>query len=132
MAVAAVAVLLIILLVQGCMSEHAKASGNALSPLKPAQNARGQVAETQTTPSKPVLPLPALPVASVATTPSVAQTTATKSVVPKPELVYVVKRGDTLSQIARHHQTTVKAIKLANDLKNDTIFVGHTLKLPQS
>lgn len=45
---------------------------------------------------------------------------------------YTVKRGDTLSKIAKEHGTTVKAIKDANGLTSDTIHVGQTLKLSGS
>lgn len=44
---------------------------------------------------------------------------------------YKVKRGDTLSKIARKHKTSVKAIKKANGLKNDRIYAGRTYKIPK-
>ena len=43
--------------------------------------------------------------------------------------IYVVKSGDTLSRIAKAHGTTVKALKTANHLSSDRIFVGEKLKL---
>jgi len=46
--------------------------------------------------------------------------------------IYVVKHGDTLARIARAHGTTVKALKNANQLANDHIFVGEKLKLSQT
>jgi nucleoid-associated protein YgaU len=46
------------------------------------------------------------------------------------ETLYVVKSGDTLSRIAKAYGTTVKALKLANGLKNDRIIVGAKLKIP--
>ena len=52
------------------------------------------------------------------------------STVSAPETVYVVKAGDTLTRIAKQHQTTVKAIKAVNGLNRDTIGVGMKLKLP--
>jgi len=45
---------------------------------------------------------------------------------------YVVKSGDTLSRIAKAHGTTVKALKAANHLTSDRIFVGEKLKLAQN
>jgi cell wall-associated NlpC family hydrolase len=46
---------------------------------------------------------------------------------------YVIKSGDTLSGIARKHQTTVSKIREANGLKkSDTIKVGKVLKLPKN
>jgi len=44
----------------------------------------------------------------------------------------VVKSGDTLSHIAKVHGTTVKALKTANHLASDRIFVGEKLKLSQT
>ena len=42
---------------------------------------------------------------------------------------YTVVAGDSLSVIAKKHQTTVDAIKQANNLTSDRIFVGQTLLL---
>jgi LysM repeat protein len=46
------------------------------------------------------------------------------------EEVYTVKSGDTLTQIAADHKTTVKAIRAANNLTTDKIKVGQKLKMP--
>lgn len=46
--------------------------------------------------------------------------------------IYLVKSGDTLSRIAKAHGTTVKALKTANHLSSDRIFVGEKLKLSQA
>ena len=46
------------------------------------------------------------------------------------EQTYTVKSGDTLSSIARHYGTTVKAIRAANNLTTDKIKVGEKLKIP--
>ena len=43
---------------------------------------------------------------------------------------YTVRKGDTLSHIARHHQTTVTAIKRANNLTGDLIRIGQKITLP--
>lgn len=43
---------------------------------------------------------------------------------------YTVVRGDTLYSIARRHNTTVAAIRSANNLSNDTIYVNQTLQVP--
>lgn len=48
------------------------------------------------------------------------------------EEIYTVKSGDTLSKIAATHNTTVKAIRDANNLKTDRIKVGDKLKIPKS
>lgn len=44
--------------------------------------------------------------------------------------VYVIVRGDTLTSIARRNGTTVSAIKSANNLKSDLIFVNQKLTIP--
>lgn len=49
--------------------------------------------------------------------------------VTKPK-VYKVKSGDTLSQIAERHRTTVTKIKKLNGLRSDMIRVGQILKIP--
>lgn len=43
---------------------------------------------------------------------------------------YKVKSGDSLGTIARDNQTTIQAIKELNNLSNDRIVIGQTLKLP--
>jgi LysM repeat protein len=43
---------------------------------------------------------------------------------------YVVKSGDTLTQIARQHGTTIKAIQSANQMTSTRIAVGQKLKIP--
>lgn len=43
---------------------------------------------------------------------------------------YTVQRGDTLYSIARRHGTTVEAIRQANGLSSNLIFVGQTLVIP--
>lgn len=44
--------------------------------------------------------------------------------------IYIVKSGDTLSRIARHFGTTVKAIESENNLLTTRIKVGQKLKIP--
>lgn len=45
--------------------------------------------------------------------------------------VHVVRRGDTLSGIARKYGTSVSSLKQLNGLKTDLIKVGQALQLPQ-
>lgn len=47
------------------------------------------------------------------------------------ERSYTVKAGDSLEKIARSHQTTIQAIKMANRLTSDRIIVGKTLIIPE-
>ncbi len=44
--------------------------------------------------------------------------------------VHVVRRGETLSALARRYGTTVAAIRKANGLRNNIIYVGQRLRLP--
>lgn len=44
--------------------------------------------------------------------------------------VYVVRRGDTLSEIARHYRVGVGALKQANDLTGNGVRAGQELRLP--
>lgn len=44
---------------------------------------------------------------------------------------YTVRSGDTLSQIAQRHNTTVSKIAKANNLRSYIIRVGQTLKIPK-
>ena len=43
---------------------------------------------------------------------------------------YTVRAGDTLSEIARAHDTTVAAIRRANELPDDTIRAGQEIRVP--
>lgn len=43
---------------------------------------------------------------------------------------YVVKRGDTLSDIAQQFSVTLNDLRGYNSLKNDTLRVGETLRIP--
>ncbi|SCC22620.1 LysM domain-containing protein, partial [[Bacillus] enclensis] len=54
-----------------------------------------------------------------------------KSTVPsKPKTTtYKVKKGDTLSAIAKKYNTTVSKLKKANKLISDRIYVGESLKI---
>ncbi|MBS3804033.1 MAG: N-acetylmuramoyl-L-alanine amidase [Oleiphilaceae bacterium] len=45
---------------------------------------------------------------------------------------YRVQRGDTLSGVARKTRTTVSELKRHNDLNNDRVLVGQTLRIPAS
>lgn len=66
--------------------------------------------------------------ATAASAPSAALA-ATSS---RPQTLYVVKSGDTLSGIARAKGTTVKALKAANGLSGDRVVAGRKLKIPEA
>lgn len=45
---------------------------------------------------------------------------------------YTVSKGDTLSDIARRNKVSLQALRAANSLKNDVIWVGQKLSIPAS
>ncbi len=77
------------------------------------------------------------PTPTVAPTAADAETEAPAAEAPKEAAdadgsrTYVVKRGDTLSEIAERFDTTVRRLVEANDIKNpNRIKVGRKLKIP--
>jgi len=56
--------------------------------------------------------------------------TATATKTPTPAVTYVVQWGDQLLKIARKFGVTLTALKTANNLTNDTIYVGEILIIP--
>jgi hypothetical protein len=122
--VAAVVALLIGLLIEGCVSEHAKAPNAGTSMvLKPTATAPDRIAAARRKPA-------ALPPRPVAPTPATLKKITPTPAISGPEILYVVEPGDTLTRIAKVHGTTVKALKTVNGLDSDTIIVGDQLKLP--
>ncbi len=56
--------------------------------------------------------------------------TSTTSVKPQQSVIrYKVKRGDTLSVLAKRYRTTVSKIQKANGLRSTVIRIGQTLKI---
>jgi len=49
-----------------------------------------------------------------------------------PTPTYLVQRGDTLTKIAYRFGSSVSALKSANNLSTDSIYVGQSLKIPTS
>ncbi|MDO9477620.1 MAG: N-acetylmuramoyl-L-alanine amidase, partial [Pseudohongiella sp.] len=47
-----------------------------------------------------------------------------------PDRQYVVGRGDSLSLIAQRHNVSLSQLRSANSLRNDTIHIGQTLRIP--
>jgi len=56
---------------------------------------------------------------------------AAASAEPSVRTTYTVKKGDTLSVIARRFSTTAAAIRSLNHLTSSTLHVGQVLKIPQ-
>jgi membrane-bound lytic murein transglycosylase D len=69
-----------------------------------------------------IIPAPGAVIASVAT--SSSQSTSASSG------KHRVKKGDTLSGIARQYNTTVKTLLAANNLRSSSLKVGQTIRIP--
>lgn len=48
-----------------------------------------------------------------------------------PNVTYIVKKGDSLYNIARQYNTTVENIKTLNKLTSNSLSIGQTLQIPQ-
>ncbi|MDT2767569.1 LysM peptidoglycan-binding domain-containing protein [Globicatella sulfidifaciens] len=59
-----------------------------------------------------------------------SETSAESETTASEEQTYKVAEGDTLNKIAKEYGVTVEALKAANNLTDDNIFVGQTLKIP--
>jgi LysM repeat protein len=71
---------------------------------------------------KLVLPPPGVPATTAAAAPVETATPGFE--------IYSVKSGDSLTRIANLKKTSVKALRVANNLKTDNIKVGQKLKVP--
>lgn len=87
------------------------------------------------TPTPVYTPTPSLtpsitPTPSLTPTPS-ATPTPTATPTPLPPIEYVVKRGDTLSEIAQQFDVTADSIMDLNGRLSDAVYVGETLLIPR-
>jgi LysM repeat protein len=62
----------------------------------------------------------------------VSGSATTPATSPSKSTTYKVKKGDTLSVIAKKYKTTVSSLKKLNNLKSDMIYVGQVLKVTGS
>lgn len=129
-AVVAGSILLLVgLLIEGCVTEHAKAASTP-SVAADLPDAAPTPAVAMAAPKPVSLPQPApQPVMSQSATAVLKANTVPAG---SPGMVYTVKSGDNLTRIAKTHGTTVKAIEAANGLADDHIVVGAKLKMPQT
>ena len=128
--VAAIVVLLVGLLIEGCMSEKSTAAaptpGQTITVQPAPQANTDTLAEQKPAQSlQPKVTAPHQPAAAPASESNTASSPARTS-------LYTVKSGDTLTRIAKTHGITVKALKSANSLENDRIVVGAKLKIPEA
>ena len=45
-------------------------------------------------------------------------------------VIHVVARGDSLSKVSSRYNVTIRALKSANNLRKDTVFLGQKLRIP--
>ena len=115
------------MLIQGCNSAQmagSESSSIAATPsnvptLKPATNVPALAATNAPAPP---------PVAAPVSEPQFSGEPVEKSTLM--DTLYVVRRGDTLTRLARTYGTTVRLLKAENGLKSDRIVVGQQLKIP--
>ena len=124
--VAAVVVLLIGLLIEGCMSEKKAATTPAptVAELPAPQPAQPLVVQKPNPCPQPTLNT------TCGIAPAVSKEKAATA--GHSETLYVVKSGDTLTRIAKAHGTTIKALRAANSLEGDRLLVGAKLKIPEA
>lgn len=127
-------VLLAVLLILGCNSEHARVASSATTSAGVLTEPIAANSTVTTVETKPVaIPNSSNPSPIVALTSAPIVSKAGASVPASlPSLVYVVKPADTLSRIAKLHGTTVSALKAVNGLNTDRIAIGMKLKLPEA
>jgi LysM repeat protein len=86
------------------------------------------------------LPEPHIPLLETQSPPPIVRTSPTNvkptpkpKPKPKPPTVvrHTVKRGDTLSSIAKRYKTTVSKIQQSNGIRGTVIRVGQSLKIPR-
>ncbi|MFN9662410.1 MAG: LysM peptidoglycan-binding domain-containing protein, partial [Akkermansiaceae bacterium] len=100
----------------------------------------GTGSETATRPNTAIaantLPEPHVPLIETQSPPPIVRTSPT-NVKPKPKpktstvVRHTVKRGETLSVIAKRYRTTVSKIQQSNGIRGTVIRVGQTLKIPR-
>lgn len=110
--------------VEGAKLTAVESSRTTAATTQPADSTAATPADTAAKPS-------ATPAAKPAATPAKKQTTQKQATAPRPT-TYKVRRGDTLSKIAKRFGVTVKAIQDANGMaaSNTRIDINQTLKIP--
>jgi len=117
------------MLIQGCHSQRSTDTQPGLNSPAPETTApTNPPAIVERSPDTNPPPQFVQPTAAIPNEPPPQSEVFEKS---KPDAtLYTVKRGDTLTRIARAHGTTVRLLKAENNLKSDQISVGKQLKIP--
>ena len=102
----------------------------ASAPVTPLLQASNAVAEPEPVAANPVsTDLPA-DLAPVKGRPLVAQAAPAAAVASTRS--YVIRRGDTLSEIAVQHGVGISELRRLNGLRSDQIRIGQTIKIPNT
>ena len=127
-ALAAHAMLVLGLLIQGCKSDDPANGASGPEPAGPAASVANPTPKAQPQPQANQLAPRAAPTAA----PALSRQPPARSIpqTGSADLIYLVKSGDTLPRIAKAHGTTAQALRAANGLTNDRLVVGMKLKMP--
>ena len=103
-----------------------------VTPENVVVTAAPEVAQAVPTPAVTATSTPQTPQTTAAATPAKQQTANTQKATAAKTTTYVVKKGDTLSSIARRYSTTVAAIQKANGMKpsQTSLQIKQRLKIP--
>ena len=125
------------LVIAGCSSDKDKKNKEAMQPPPPELLPAAQPTPVPATPVLTPAPAPEAPVTvapapAPAPAPKAAPAARPAAAAPACSKVYVVKKGDSLSEIAKAHHTTVKKLMALNpSIKSaDKILIGQKIKLP--
>ncbi len=113
------------------IEEYFTPDGQDAIVLKPGatQRIRDQLYHAPLTPRAPTSNSPIQIAPTVPSAPITTATPVLTSTVKTPQR-YVVQQGDTLFSLARRYGATVEDIQQANNLANDSIYVGQQLIIP--
>lgn len=125
--------------IYGSEPSVAPAPATPVAVTTPTHITRDSAARQQVTPEaqpstptvKPVSTTPSPVVAIPKPSQIVGSTASSSSLPPFSGKKYTVKAGDNLYRIGKANGTTLEAIKALNRMKNDNIYVGQILMLPQ-
>lgn len=99
----------------GCTVAEIQAANSTVKVLHPGDQLLVPQKQTTTSPTQPAVQNP---------------TSGSGSSSSSDYITYKVKKGETLSKIARDHKTTVEALKTLNGIGNTPLKIGQVLKIP--
>lgn len=108
------------------VTSPARITNDSAARLQVTPEPQRPAAELKTTSTTP----PSI-VAAAKPNPVISNTPPSSTLPPSSGKKYTVKPGDNLYRIGKANGTTLEAIKALNRMKNDNIYVGQVLMLPQ-